>query len=398
MKIHPDCIRPRLRTGKPNIGSLFLDSGAFSIFHVGKLRHNLEWYDTKAFRKYMDAYAAFVRRYEYAIDYYATVDVITDSVRSMKSLKYLEEEHGLNPVPVIHNRADPKLLDYYLERGDRFIGFGGMGSMKSHEYKRWLDRMFQHICPKSNDYKPIVKVHGFAITSWSMLTRFPWYSVDSTTYNKMAGYGWLLIPHFHGGKWDFSRRYHQIGVCGEASPKSMKKYGKYYSNGQFRVSKSHRPVFVSPTMQDGKKHIGPQDRPNREARKIVERWCDFIGIPLGDADTPGVSNTFGLRSHSNILYFDMLRQAIPKYPARFKPSRGPTLLDLIQDKGDRVHPKRKEREVKIYFSGVGAKDHRAEDLLEDSCVMLTAYDFSLRNWEPDDRFKRHLKERKRCRR
>jgi hypothetical protein len=58
-------------------------------------------YDTDMFWQYVDEYAAFIKEYRDGIDFFANVDVIQDPKRTWKVQKYLENEHGLDPVPVV---------------------------------------------------------------------------------------------------------------------------------------------------------------------------------------------------------------------------------------------------------------------------------------------------------
>lgn len=398
------------------IRTLMLDSGAHALFGKHILESGKHIYDgktakenwfgtrkrlSKEFTEYMDGYTQFVNDHAECIDFYINVDVVLDPKRSYLAYKYLKQ-NGLSPVPVVHYNTPMKWVDKYLKDDLELLGIGGLSQgLTVRTFQKWCDQLFMHLCPKANDYKPIVRMHGFAVTSYTLLWRYPWWSVDSTSYNKMAGYGWLLIPHWNKGGWDFSRKPHQIGVVSEVTPtmRSLPK-GKYDKGHFASVDDSCRPTFVSPAMVKGLQHVGPKSHPNREARRIVDRWLEYIEVPFGDNDTPGVSNTFGLRSYSNVRYFGLLEKALPEWPSQFIPPRGPSLLDLVrqEEQKHRQGSKHTPEQPRLFFAGAGAKGYRAEEVFEDANVLMSAWDFYIRKWKADKRFLKHEKERKKCKR
>src|SRR5262245_48519493 len=120
-----------------HVRSHFFDSGSFTLwtkareYAQGKPeKRKWDYYDKEDFWKYIDSYAAFVKRYKIAIDLYANVDVIPNPELSWRNLKYLEDKHGLTPVPVIHYGTDLEWLKRHMASGYDIIGLGGLvGSM-----------------------------------------------------------------------------------------------------------------------------------------------------------------------------------------------------------------------------------------------------------------------------
>jgi len=183
---------------------IFIDSGAHGLYneHVIKKKHKLgySWFETDEFTKYMDRYATFIKTHK--IKYYANVDVIFNPELSWKAQKYLEDKHGLSPIPVIHFGTPIKWLEKYLTIGYDFIGLGGLGQeARTNDYIRWADNMFALICNEAGD--PCIKVHGFAMTSHLLMSRYPWWSVDSTSFIKQAVYGFIKVPPFVQGEWRY---------------------------------------------------------------------------------------------------------------------------------------------------------------------------------------------------
>lgn len=284
-----------------SISRLFLDSGAFGLFrrhaHGGK---DYSWFDGPEFVDYVDRYAAFVKKYSQAIDLYANVDVIGCPRRTFEVQSYLETRHKLKPLPTFHFPSDTKHLRAYLDRGYDYIGFGGLaGRWKGMNVGPWLDAAWSIVCPPSNKYLPTVRVHGFGVTSVSMMLKYPWYSVDSTSYKMGAAYTAIFVPHGRPGDYNYLKQPHFIYVGDEATPKmELKNHYRY----------------------------------NRDNRRVVDRWAAHVGLPLGTRDEDGnvvekgLFNNLGIRIRNNLFYFSELARHMPAYPRPFRHPKGKGLF------------------------------------------------------------------------
>jgi len=56
----------------------------------------------------------------------------------------------------------------------------------------WLDDLFLRICDEQG--RPKVKTHGFGMTALVLMFRYPWHSVDSTTWIKITSTGGVYLP------------------------------------------------------------------------------------------------------------------------------------------------------------------------------------------------------------
>ena len=142
-------------TGKERTcGSIFLDSGAhtlFTEFWIKPERKGLNpgysYYRSKRFKAYVDKYAEFVKAHLDVLDHYVTVDAIFEPRISWQVTKYLEREHGLSPVPVLHFGTPMKWVEKYLAGGYDYLGIGGLGQEVSKQmYYAWADRLFDRLC------------------------------------------------------------------------------------------------------------------------------------------------------------------------------------------------------------------------------------------------------------
>lgn len=297
---------PMLNLSEMDVGcvkSHFLDSGAFSLWKwslewaktSGKSRW--EFYDTVEHWHFLDSYAEFVKKYKRGIDLYANMDVIGNPGLTYRNQKYLEQQHGLSPIPVVHFRSPLSWLEQYMKDGHKLIGLGGMagrGTSKVEACRRWCSDCFDLVCDTPSRL-PKVGLHGFGITNYRMLTRYPWKSVDSSGWVLLGSCGGILIPRLHNDIYQFMRDplYMQVAVD-------------------------------SPYRKQRGRHI--HNIP-KESRKVVERWLDEIQVPLGTFDKEGKTIELGVTTHdayrkaANIRYFEKLRRSLPKYPWPFPLSK-----------------------------------------------------------------------------
>src|SRR5439155_27253106 len=111
------------------------------------------------FRRYCDRYASFMRKFNDRGILCANVDAISNPDLTWQIQRFFEEEHGVIPIPIVHYGTPMNYVDRYLqaEKYD-ILGVGGLGQgVSRHEYFSWADKFFTHICPESNNRKPIIK-------------------------------------------------------------------------------------------------------------------------------------------------------------------------------------------------------------------------------------------------
>lgn len=161
----------------------FLDSGAFTAWSTGKPIK-------------IEDYADFVLLHQTRLDIASNLDDIAKNEQlSYDNLKILENK-GCVVAPVFHTREDFKWLDRYLDEGYDYILLGGMVAEHKAWLLQWLDYVWlNHLTNK--DGTPKVKVHGFGMTIMDYMERYPWYSIDSSswTYGSRFGMGLILYPH-----------------------------------------------------------------------------------------------------------------------------------------------------------------------------------------------------------
>jgi len=168
----------RVQVMRRDGAKVFLDSGAFSAFTLGK---EID----------LDAYCRYIRDNRDIIDVASVLDGIGDPLKTYQN-QCAMEANGVDALPCFHWGEDERYLEYYIEKYP-YITLGGMVPHSSQENRQWLDHIFsKYICDANG--RPKLKVHGFGMTSIPLMTRYPWYSVDSSSWVQIAFRGAVILP------------------------------------------------------------------------------------------------------------------------------------------------------------------------------------------------------------
>ena len=213
---------------------IFLDSGAFSAFHNNTSVNIQEYID-------------FIKENKSSIETYANLDEIGSPEGTWKNQEEMERQ-GLNPIPVYHLGEPHSYLDRCMKYP--YFAVGGIASKLTSQkaLSDYLSTLFRKVCPKSNDFYPICKVHGFGIATPTLLITYPWYSADTTSWVQYGRYGIVLVPR--------------------------------KINGQMRYDVSPYTVAIS----SRSKAVGDAEHFNNMAKEIqdeIKSYFDRIGCPIG---------------------------------------------------------------------------------------------------------------------
>lgn len=180
---------------------VFLDSGAFSAFTTG--------IDVD-----IKAYCDYCLKHERIIEVASVLDGIGDPLKTWQN-QQLMESYGVQPLPCFHYGEPDEYLVHYIENYE-YITLGGMVPISTPQLKLWLDRIW-HEFLTDDQGRPKVKVHGFGLTVIDLMMRYPWFSVDSSSWLQISSFGNVLIPEFG------------IVCFSEASPQT-KNAGRHFDN------------------------------------------------------------------------------------------------------------------------------------------------------------------------
>lgn len=292
-----------MRTKKQDVPTaLFLDSGAFSAFSQG-VEINIK------------DYIAFIKEHEPFLEVYANLDVIGDPKATLDN-QHIMEKAGLKPLPCFHYGEPISYLEHYIKNYD-YVALGGMVPISTGDLLVWLDDLYhKYIC--GADGLPKVKIHGFGLTSFKLMKRYPWYSVDSTSWVMTGRMGGVYVPRHRGGKWIYSEDGWKVDVSSRSptkkdvggthittfSPAERKIIESYFKfKGYTLGSSSFRMVKESYELKDNERWCGKAVNGQREVETIVEA---------------GLSNDYMLRDELNVIYFLDLEKSMPAWPWAFK--------------------------------------------------------------------------------
>ena len=157
---------------------VFLDSGAFSAFTAGVTID-------------LDEYCAYIKRNADIIEVASVLDAIGDPYATWQNQVAMEKQ-GVQALPCYHYGEDPRYLQHYVANYP-YITLGGMVPINKEQLGYWLDDIWDKYLTTPAGL-PKVKVHGFGLTRVSLMERYPWYSVDSSSWVQSAGNGGIMIP------------------------------------------------------------------------------------------------------------------------------------------------------------------------------------------------------------
>jgi hypothetical protein len=293
--------------------SLFLDSGAFSAFSKG-VDINI------------NEYISFIKDNEDYLEVYANLDVIGDAEATLKNQRIMEKK-GLKPLPCFHYGDDIKYLKLYMQEHN-YIALGGMVPISTKNLILWLDEIFSYICDDKGI--PKVKVHGFGLTSFDLMFRYPWYSIDSTSWVMTGRFGSVLIPRFKNREYIYNEPPWKVTVSNQ-SP-DVREQGKHISTFAPMEKDIIIDYLKSKGIKLGKSEYKKEDKKNYKLKK-GERWAGDIELDLQQGEDykqqqgdslvetiieAGVCNDYRLRDEVNIVYYLDLEKHFPKWPWAFK--------------------------------------------------------------------------------
>lgn len=162
---------------------VFLDSGAFSMWSLGAK------VDIAAYCDYIKRNDDIIRHDDDAI-LASVMDAIGDALGTYQN-QLAMEAMGVRPLPCFHFGEDVRYLEHYVANYS-YITLGGMVAQSTWQLKLWLDDIWEKYLTDGSG-RPKVKVHGFGLTTPELMRRYPWYSVDSSSWVQIARVGGMLL-------------------------------------------------------------------------------------------------------------------------------------------------------------------------------------------------------------
>lgn len=163
--------------------NFLLDSGAFTFMN------NLKG-DTANWDDYIERYAAFINKYNVKYFFELDIDVIVGIKEVERLRNKLESLTNKKCIPVWHkSRGKQYWLD--MVKSYDYVAIGGIVTReikpKEYPYFTWL---------LNEAKKENCKVHGLGFTNLTGLRKYPFYSVDSTSW--LSGNRFGSVSYFNG--------------------------------------------------------------------------------------------------------------------------------------------------------------------------------------------------------
>lgn len=169
---------------RKNNAKVFLDSGAFSAHTLGVQLNLVEY--CEYIKRNID-----ILRVEGNSVMASVLDGIGDPLKTWRNQLDMER-FGVRPLPCFHYGEDERYLEWYMSRYE-YITLGGMVGKTQQNLRNWLDRIWGKYLSDGSG-KARIMVHGFGLTSFSLMSEYPWYSCDSSSWIQMTSFGSVMHP------------------------------------------------------------------------------------------------------------------------------------------------------------------------------------------------------------
>ena len=95
-------------------------------------------------------------------------------------------------IPIYHWGKDLKYLERYISESE-YVAVGGSADASVKKCEEQLDHLWEtHLLDRNR--KPRRRIHGLGLTSAPLVAKYPWFSVDSTSWALDAAYRLILVP------------------------------------------------------------------------------------------------------------------------------------------------------------------------------------------------------------
>lgn len=290
---------------------LMLDSGAFSVWSQGytiDLTHYLEFCS-----KHPDC------------TYYVNLDVIPGEPRKKETLtrsaietscqagweNYLQMIQVLpkdKVIPVYHQNEDLKWLRKYLDYGVKYIGISPANDSNTREKLQWMKSVKPVIFDGAG--RPLVRQHGFAVTSYDLMKYWEWYSVDSASWKMCASWGGIYLPREKYGAYDFSEPPLQVQVTPQTPGDKRKRNGHLCSMSP-GVEERVRKWLEYCEVPMGSHTLETMPAGYKLNYGKADCWLDKKNRLLMKVSVEGVTNSFKMRARVNRIFMDQANAVLP---------------------------------------------------------------------------------------
>lgn len=345
---------------------LILDSGAFSVWTQGAAID-------------LEAYLAFCQSLP-DVSYYVNLDVIPGKPGDKKTLtketvaesckqgwrnyrRMIEVLPKEKVIPVFHQGDPIAWLEKYLSFGVPYIGISPANDRATGAKNRpstvtfanraeplstkiqWLRTLRPYLFDGAGH--PVVRTHGFAVTSYELMKFWEWHSVDSASWKLAGAWGNVYVPQVRGdGSFLFTEPPNSVRMSGTASSESLGKLLTRVNRQNYEKLQPDLMRFLAECdVSLGAFEVKPVEEGYKLKRDADEIWFSKkdrkVLVPTEKGVLTSVEERLRVNAHCIQMANNALKQtvhhiyfagAVMPYPLEFQLGR--RLLSYFHTKGE----------------------------------------------------------------
>lgn len=173
---------------------LILDSGAFSAWNSGVevnidnlIEYMHKWKHVYTIAANLDKIPGVRRQAPTKADVDLAAKVGYDNSKYILSKGIPQDKL----MPIFHQGEDFVWLERMVGDGFRYIGISPSNDYTTEQRMFWLDDVYDYLTKQPSWY---IKTHAYGMTSERLMTTYPTYTADSTSWVLQAGFGMIATP------------------------------------------------------------------------------------------------------------------------------------------------------------------------------------------------------------
>lgn len=187
------------KAGRESFG--IVDSGAFTVWNKGghidvdeygdKLLVLLQHFDVAANLDVIPGKQGMAAK---DITREITENAASDGWANYLNLTAKMTEYGIDwrrIMPIFHQGESLDWLKLMVDHGCNYIGISPSNDYHTTQRSLWLDDVFDYL----QKLPQLPRTHGYAVTSPVLMRQYPWFSVDSSSWIQLGGYGCVNTPY-----------------------------------------------------------------------------------------------------------------------------------------------------------------------------------------------------------
>lgn len=139
-------------------------------------------------QEFIQLYVDHIKTNCHNYELYMTID-LERVAKNIFERHFKIEAMGIKPVPVFHGDSTVDWIKKYADKGHDLIAIASWRTLRNgrEQFRRYMDAVF------GVSEKLKIRIHGLAFTALYQLFEFPFWSVDSSSWSRVAGYGGIML-------------------------------------------------------------------------------------------------------------------------------------------------------------------------------------------------------------